>query len=315
MLPDFIICGAMKSGTTSLHAILNNHPDIYIPESEVHFFDINNIYNHPDFFFCEKGEWCYPRMDNNRNGLWQWYNNFFQDAPKGSLIGEDSTNYLASAESADRIAMQDKQIKCIICLRHPTKRAYSHYWHMLSSGRAIYDFEDSLRYFPESVLSKSMYREQVERYVQKFPKGQLFFFVLEEFLENKGEVIRELSDFLEVDYHKFPAGSLSLHTNKGVVPKFVRMQLLRNRLLRQLGGKHYRKHLSPLIDVSESPAFVPRLFAKVFDTMNPKFEKSPPRMKQTTKVFLDDYFKRELCGLGNLIDKDVESLWFGEASK
>ena len=50
-LPDFIIGGAMKSGTTSLHAILNSHPDIAIVQNELSFFDIDCMLQHPDFNF------------------------------------------------------------------------------------------------------------------------------------------------------------------------------------------------------------------------------------------------------------------------
>lgn len=311
ILPDFIICGAMKCGTTSLHAILDQHPDVYIPKSEVHFFDINNIYNHPDFFFYDKGVWQYPNMEVNRDALWEWYSNFFRKAPKNSIIGEDSTNYLASSESAERIAMQKKPIKAVVCLRNPTKRAYSHYWHMLASGRSIYNFEDSIKYLPETVLSKSMYYEQVDRYLNKLPRNQIFFFILEEFLQDKEKVIKELSYFLGIDYDSFPEGAIHAHTNKGVIPTSVNLQILKNRMLRSLGGKHYRKHLSPLLEVDDRAPIAPRLLEKVHSVVNPQSVKAPPKMKEGTKIFLDDYFQRELNGLGSLIGKNVESLWFG----
>ena len=52
-LPDFIIGGAMKSGTTSLHAILDAHPDIAIQRDELGFFDMDSIVQHPDFNFYD----------------------------------------------------------------------------------------------------------------------------------------------------------------------------------------------------------------------------------------------------------------------
>ena len=54
LLPDFIIGGAMKSGTTTLHNILNAHPRIFIPDGEVHFFDMDNVSQHSDFNFLPK---------------------------------------------------------------------------------------------------------------------------------------------------------------------------------------------------------------------------------------------------------------------
>jgi hypothetical protein len=82
-------------------------------------------------------------------------------------------------------------------------------------------------------------------------------------------------------------------------------------MLRSLGGKHYRKHLSPLLEVDDRAPIAPRLLEKVHSVVNPQSVKAPPKMKEGTKIFLDDYFQRELNGLGSLIGKNVESLWFG----
>lgn len=45
-LPDFIICGAMKCGTSTVHSLLNQHPYVYIPDPEINFFDIDDIFQH-----------------------------------------------------------------------------------------------------------------------------------------------------------------------------------------------------------------------------------------------------------------------------
>ena len=59
-LPDFIICGAMKCGTTTVHGILNSHPDIGIPNTEINFFDIDDTLEHSDFIFHADGRWFFP---------------------------------------------------------------------------------------------------------------------------------------------------------------------------------------------------------------------------------------------------------------
>ena len=78
LLPDFIIGGAMKSGTSTLHTILSHHPDIFIPSDEIHFFDIDNILQHPDFNFYENGKWVYQSMEKNPEKMWKWYHNKFE---------------------------------------------------------------------------------------------------------------------------------------------------------------------------------------------------------------------------------------------
>ena len=62
LLPDFIIVGAMKSGTTTLHDMLNTHPDVFIPKGELHFFDHDDIFQHPNFNIYKKSFWNYPRF-------------------------------------------------------------------------------------------------------------------------------------------------------------------------------------------------------------------------------------------------------------
>ena len=113
-LPDFIIGGAMKSATTTLHAILHRHPDISIAHEEIGFFDIDNLLEHPDFAFfdAEKNSWHTQFINQSPAKAWEWYlSNFPGD---DMLRGEDSTTYLASPIAAKRIGMQHKNIKMII---------------------------------------------------------------------------------------------------------------------------------------------------------------------------------------------------------
>ena len=96
-LPDFIICGAMKCGTTTVHEILNSHPAIGIPNAEINFFDIDDTLEHSDFLFHAEGRWFFPDISENNRAYWKWYSRFFSEIPDVCLIGEDSTCYLASS--------------------------------------------------------------------------------------------------------------------------------------------------------------------------------------------------------------------------
>ena len=124
---DFVIFGAMKSGTSSLHRTLDAHPDVFIPNVEVHYFDIDDIFQHPDFFVHTPGTWHIPRFgppDSYR----RWYDAFFEEAKAHQLVGEDSTTYLASAEAARRLAVASPSVRIIVMLRDPASRCYSQYW-------------------------------------------------------------------------------------------------------------------------------------------------------------------------------------------
>jgi hypothetical protein len=181
--PDFIIVGAMKSGTTSLHNILASHPDIYIPQREIHFFDIDDITQHPDFFFFSDGKWYYPDLEKNSEKYLEWYGSFFSNAKVTQKIGEDSTTYLASNKAPARIVNLLPKVKIIIMLRDPASRTYSHYWHLVRTGRGIHTFEDSLRIMPGTLIQRSLYKDQIQRYLGYFPQENIHFILFEEFIQ------------------------------------------------------------------------------------------------------------------------------------
>jgi hypothetical protein len=314
-LPDFIICGAMKSGTSTVHSLLHKHPNVYIPDPEIHFFDIDDIFQHTDFYFQEDTEWIYPDISKNPKKYWKWYTSFFDDAPENCLIGEDSTCYLPSTKAASRIALQSKPIKTIICLRHPTQRAYSQYWHMLRTGRAIFNFEDTIKFTPNYVLERSMYLTQVQEFMKHIPRERIFFFILEEFLADKETTIKKLADFLSLDYDDFPEGVLETHANRAKIPISVTLQAYKNRMLRGFGNVRYKSSLPFSENVKKKRSIVSGFFNILHSILNPRIPRKAPKMDAATKDFLDKFFQRELEGLGDIIGKDLDKIWFREISK
>lgn len=316
-LPDFIICGAMKCGTTTVHSLLNSHPHISIPEEEVHFYDIDDQLEHGDFVFRAQSDWIFPDVDANPLAYWQWYSNFFENFPADNLIGEDSTGYLASEKALERISLQKKTTKIIICLRSPTDRAYSHYSHLLRSGRALFNFEDTICYTPHYVLKRSLYLKQIRRLLSYIPREQVFFFILEDFVADKVSVVQSLTSFLDVSFEDLPKTWPDTHSNKGGMPRFPTLQILKNKLSRQAVDNRYINHL-PISDYSRTGRSRPhidlrtRVVNKIHNTVNPFIDTKPPKMKPETRVYLDQYFKRELSGLNELIGTEVLEKWFKE---
>ncbi len=309
-LPDFIICGAMKSGTTSLHAMLNQHPGVFIPQKELHFFDCDNPLQHPDFNAYAKLQWqSHSLNESNNNDYWLWYQQQFASAEKTQVLGEDSTTYLASPLAAKRIAQQNKKIKLIVMLRQPSKRAYSNYWHLVRSGRAMHSFEDTLLVNPNSVLNRSLYLNQIESYLKYFPKEQIKFVVFEEFIKDKRIVLKELCEFIGVDYNTLPLSAENLHENKATYPKYYKLQLLKNRVLPLAGNLTYQKHFCTQNSITTQFSCL-RYVNAAFRKVNPLVTKKPKAMTKNTKQFLDEYFKSELEGINDLIGRDVYSLWF-----
>ncbi|WP_261366928.1 sulfotransferase family protein [Stieleria sp. JC731] len=310
-MPGFIICGAMKCGTSTVHALLEKHPAVFVPKDEVNFFDIDDIFQHSDFFINGSERWHVPNILDGSTRYWEWYQRFFQEAPSDAILGEDSTCYLASPRAFKRIGMQEQPIKLVVCLRQPTQRAYSQYWHMLRTGRAMFTFEDTLRFIPSMVLARSMYLEQVRRMLEFIPRERVFFFVLEEFVSDKAGIAKGLSDFLGIDYSLFPSDALQTHTNKAKFPRSVRLQALKNRMLRSAGNQQYVGRLPYSVDIgSRQMPLAARAIEWVHNRINPSRMGATPKMEASTKEFLDDFFRRELDGLSELVGKDLEKYWY-----
>ncbi|MDG5492237.1 sulfotransferase [Psychroserpens sp. SPM9] len=312
-LPDFIIGGAMKSGTTSLHAILNSHPDIAIAHDELGFFDIDNILQHPDFNFYDKttNQWLSQSMEEHPELLWNWYHTQFNGLQnKSRLVGEDSTTYLCSETAAKRIALQKKPIKLLFILRQPTKRAISNYLHLVKSGRAIYSLEDTLRFNPNSIIRRSLYKEQLEAYYKYIPFERIKVVLFEDLIQNKEACLKEVCDFLEVDFKKFEPSVFNTHSNITKIPKNINLQLFRNRLLRKSGNYRYSNFLPLQPGFQHKLPLRYRLIDKIHKKINPKKSAYTYKAAPATEALLNAFFKIEFQGFDDLVKKEVYSKWF-----
>ena len=195
--PGFIIIGAMKSGTTTLHAYLERHPQIFLTDLK-----------EPQFF---------SRDDVFALGS-AWYDGLFTNARPDQICGEASTCYSRSAaypHCAERIWNHAPQAKLIYLLRHPVDRAYSHYAHRMKErfrqGRAAVTFRHFLEEDKEA-LDAGLYLKQIERYLEYFPATQLRCVLFDEFVSDPAGTLFEIQDFLGLPPHDLVA-SQQLHNN------------------------------------------------------------------------------------------------------
>ena len=196
-LPNFICLGAAKSGTTTLHDILRQHPEIYVPAfKEPHFFDI---------------------PENYKNGI-DWYQkNYFKNANK-KVIAEFTPSYFFDKEVPERIFNNlGAEVKFVVLLRHPVDRAYSHYLHSKRDEHEELDFVESLNqeedrlsryienkdylsYLRNSYISQGLYGDMVERYLKYFKLENFMFIHFEkEFLLKRDKTIHRVLNFLDID--------------------------------------------------------------------------------------------------------------------
>lgn len=165
-LPDFIIIGAMKSGTSSLYQWLAVHPELYLPPvKEPHFFSRDEVW---------------------MRGL-NWYSELFADAD-ARLVGEASTTYTNpehSAVAAERMAHVVPNARLFYVLRHPLERLRSHYRHLVVHGAARRPFVDLLT--SEAglpLVRRSLYYTCLQPYIEAFPREQLCVVRFEDLVTN-----------------------------------------------------------------------------------------------------------------------------------
>lgn len=313
-LPDFIIAGAMKCGTTTLHHILAEHPGIYIPPRERFFFNIDDFHQLPALFPYHGGKWWVKDFESNLAEYLSWYISYFKDARADQLVGEDTATYLASYRAPERIARLIPDAKIIILLRDPASRSYSHYWHSFRNGRALFNFEDTIRIVPSHIIERSLYKEQVERFLKFIPPEKILFLLFEELVEDAHAVVGEVCNFLNIK-KEINLENVNLHHNPARIPRSINLHLLRNRLLLKLVLYRDWKRFPDMPDTTKFSRYTfETLPLKLVDRMhrlvNPSRPARPKPMLTQTRRFLNSYFARENKGLSELIGRDVERYWY-----
>lgn len=289
--------------------MLGDLPGVFIPDPEIYLFSIDDIEQHPEFFQGPDGGWMTQDFDARRDEYLAWYASFFADAPPGATIGEDSTSYLHSARCAPRIREALPAVRLVFLLRDPAARAYSHYWHLLRTGRATEDFEGTLRHAPGTLFQRSRYRDQVRRYLELFPANQLKFILFEDLIERPDEVVRDTIGFLGLPQPSaLPAVA---HRNPARVPRSITAQLWRNRLFRDRVAARFRGHLpGTMRPTGAGEEAIHGRWAR----LNLRSDRRPPPMRADTHRFLNTLFRRENAGLSALIGHDVERRWYRDPS-
>jgi hypothetical protein len=194
-LPEFIIGGAPRAGTTWLYELLDRHPDVYMAKP---------VKPEPKFFL---------RDELYAKGLAHYSQTWFAGADSGLVTGEKSTDYLESAPAAARIAHDLPYVKLVFILREPVDRAYSNYLWSRMNGLETESFDNAIRLeeqrerdLPErwrftrpfSYFSRGLYASLLEAYFNRFMEHQILVARFEDIRERPEELAASLHRFLGV---------------------------------------------------------------------------------------------------------------------
>ena len=194
-LPDFIIGGAPRSGTTWLYELLDRHPDVSMAKP---------LAPEPKFFL---------RDDEYAKGLQYYAQKWFAGVDAATMAGEKSTDYLESAEAAARIARDLPHVKLIFILREPVSRAYSNYLWSKMNGLETEDFATALRLedrrereLPErlkftrpfSYFSRGLYADLLAPYFSRFARDRMLIPRFEDIVERPAVLAEAVHRFIGV---------------------------------------------------------------------------------------------------------------------
>ena len=204
-LPDMIIAGAPRCGTSWLYELADRHPDVEMAKPRR---------PEPKFFLDDA---VYGR------GLDYYSKTWFPGIAAEKVAGEKSTNYLESPEAAERIHQHLPDVKLVFMLRDPVERAFSNYrWSRMNELESedfdtALDLEESgtrtlpeeLRYArPFSYLERGVYSPLLERYFARFPRRQILCLRFEDIDERARELAEKLHRFLGVEVRPRDADGL-----------------------------------------------------------------------------------------------------------
>ncbi len=184
-LPDFVIIGATKAATTSLHYYLNLHPQISMSKEK----ELN--------FFVKERNWG--------KGL-DWYkSNFNGEKPFRGEASPNYTNFPFYKGVPERLHSAVPDIKLIYLVRDPIERIFSQYVHRVADGEESRSLEKALsRFTPNRYICRSQYFMQLEHYLKVFPDENILVISSEDLINNNRAVIKCVFEFLNVDsffYH------------------------------------------------------------------------------------------------------------------
>ncbi len=175
--PDFIIIGAMKCGTSTVHEQLNAQPGFYMTTpKEPNFFSDDDVF--------ARG------MD--------WYHDLFAGADAGDIKGEASTHYTKRSThpaAAERLHAAFPDVKLIYLMRHPVDRLISHYIHEWTMGAVVGEIDDIAN--PGSpFVDYGLYARQLAPYIDKFGQERILLMFLERLNKEPGEELARVARFL-----------------------------------------------------------------------------------------------------------------------
>ena len=292
MLPNFLIIGASKCGTTALYYYLKQHPEVSFPnlKEPKYFSSIDQTFPHRGIGDVSVDRYAIKSFDQ--------YKKLFQKI-KNKRVGEASPDTIYFHEkTADHVISTLGDIPIIIVLRNPVKRAFSAYMYLKRDSREKLSFNDGL-IAEESRLADNwdfiwgykkcgLYYKQVKTFIDKFSNVKII--LQEDLSQDTGKVLKELKEFLDIEKN-FKIDSSIKHNESGIPNNIISKFLLsRNNYL----STFIREIMKVVIPRKLLEKFASKSLSKI-------------SILEEDYNSLKSYFYDDICKLEKLIHKDLSS--------
>jgi len=300
-LPNFLIIGAPKCGTTSLYAYLKQHPQVFmtIPKEPTFFGNegTDGLFNGPH----DEDRAYHSRVITN----FADYKALYDRVTNEKAIGEASIYYLYLPKAPEQIQKYVPKAAMFAVLRNPADRAYSAYMHVVRQARERRSFADSLREEPERIRKKwnplwhfkaiGFYYEQVKRYLDMYGRDRVHVYLYEDLQNQPLPLIKEVFEILGVDSSFIP--DTSKRYKKSYVPKHPTIEKILHKTKVQVDftKKYWPKRLrwrsqavKDFIDCIAQPNRI-----------------APPRIPQDVRASLLEEYRDDILRLGDLLHRDL----------
>lgn len=294
-MPNFLIIGAAKSGTSALWKYLPQHPSVFMsPKKEPHFFAYENITPEAN------GPGDYTKFAKTNLASYQ---ELFTGVTTETAIGEAATTSLYKPRAIDRIKHYIPQAKFIAILRQPADRAYSSYMHLIRDHREpVKNFRQALKLEDERInqhwgfmwhyLTMGLYYEQVKRFYDNFNEDQIRVYLYDEFSADPLAVIQDIYRFLAVDDTFVPnmrvRANMSGVQKSPVAESVIRATFDRPNPLRAIARKVVPKEIR-------------WQFTTTIRNRNLERQNLSPQLRRE----LTEFFREDILRLQDLLDKDL----------
>ena len=305
-LPNFLIIGAAKSGTSSLYSYMGQHPEIYTcPIKGPCFFAFDEGHKVKVF-----GPGDQRVFDRHIVTDLRAYEALFDGVKKEKISGEASVLYLYSPTAPARIKRYIPQAKLIAILRNPVDRAFSSFLHLRRDGREqIDEFAEGLKAEEMRVNAQwqhlwhytrvGFYHAQLQRYYDLFSPSQIAVYTYDEFTADTPRVMREIFSFLGVDDTFVPDTSVRYNVSGDPKSRSIHNFLTRPNTI--------KKFVKPLLPVLLRRNL--RAQALQWNTVTGKRELSTETRRYLVELYREDIQKLEV-----LIQRDL-SHWLNERQR